>query len=163
MKFKASLGVRAKVITFFTTVVFLSILFMLFCQLLATGFDWRTILAIAFLLFAYSAFYINGIIGYLVTNDMLIIRRPLAYKSITINRHNITSIQQINSSDISGSLRRFGIGGVFGYHGTFENSKLGTMLLYITRIDNLVLIRTANNLNIIVSPDDIVGFLSAIQ
>jgi hypothetical protein len=85
------------------------------------------------------------------------------YKNQIINRGSILSVQRISSDDISGSSRRLGTGGVFGYHGTFENSTLGTMLLYITRTDRLVLIRMAGGVNVIVSPDSVEDFLMTLR
>ena len=48
----------------------------------------------------------------------------------------------------------FGVGGVFGYQGTFTNPSLGRMTWYVTRKVNAVLIKTANGSKIIVTPNE---------
>lgn len=52
------------------------------------------------------------------------------------------------------SIRTFGVGGLFGYFGKFANAKLGNMTWYATRRDKTVLIKTAGNKKIILTPDD---------
>lgn len=52
-----------------------------------------------------------------------------------------------------GSIRTFGIGGLFGYIGYFKNSILGSYKAYATNSEKAVLIETSDK-PIIVTPDD---------
>ena len=53
-----------------------------------------------------------------------------------------------------GVIRTFGVGGLFGYYGQFYNSKIGSMTWYATRQNNTVLVRTIDNKNIVLTPDE---------
>jgi len=65
------------------------------------------------------------------------------------------------SSDLSGAIRLFGNGGLFGYYGLFRTSKLGKCTWYVTNRANSVVVVTVAK-TAIFSPDDVGGFLTAI-
>lgn len=106
---------------------------------------------IACLLIYFLAFAFRPV-RYTVTDDELIINRPLL--DVKINRADIKSVESINREVLSGSVRTFSVGGLFGYYGKFANAGLGGMTWYATRKDKPVLIKTADNKKIIVTPDD---------
>lgn len=64
-------------------------------------------------------------------------------------------------SDVSGAIRLFGNGGVFGYYGLFRTSKLGKCTWYVTNRNNSVVVVTGGK-TALFSPDDVDGFLTAI-
>lgn len=63
---------------------------------------------------------------------------------IVIPLEEIRTVKKINKNAISGSIRTFGSGGVFGYLGRFKNRNLGKYSMYITERKNLILIKTEN-------------------
>ena len=62
-----------------------------------------------------------------------------------------------------GSIRLFGIGGVFGYIGNFKNSILGNYKAYVTHRKKTVLIVTKESQKILISPDDPVEFIHSLR
>lgn len=67
----------------------------------------------------------------LKANDEKITVRRL-FGSIEISLSEVTRIRQISKSDIDGSMRTFGSGGLFGYLGRFKNDRLGNYSMYAT-------------------------------
>lgn len=62
-----------------------------------------------------------------------------------------------------GTLRLFGSGGFFGSYGLFWNRKLGRFRCFATRIAPPgVLIRRKGGLPVLLTPDDVNGFLAAL-
>lgn len=75
------------------------------------------------------------------------------FKSIEIPVGKIIETRQIGKDELSGSIRLFGSGGLFGYFGRFSNKKLGTYFLYAGNLKNLLLIKTDNKVYVI-SPEN---------
>jgi uncharacterized membrane protein (Fun14 family) len=73
--------------------------------------------------------------------------------SYVINKEDILEIKSIDYKSIKGSARNFGIGGIFGFSGTFSNKKFGEMIWFLTRTDTLLMINTDKQ-KIVISPDD---------
>lgn len=90
--------------------------------------------------------------GYIVSGEELIIRRPIG--SVHVKRSEIQSVEVVERGRIGGSIRTFGVGGLFGYYGSFANFDLGRMTWYATRRDRPVLIRTVYGKKIVVTPDE---------
>ncbi len=103
-------------------------------------------LLIYFLAFAFRP------VNYVVTKDELIVRRPLL--NVHIKRADIKSVELIDKNKIRGSIRTFGVGGLFGYYGRFANFSLGRMTWYATRRDKPVLVKTTDDKKIIFTPND---------
>ena len=61
-----------------------------------------------------------------------------------------------------GTLRTFGVGGLFGYYGRFRNPRLGNFVAYVTNTHSLVVLRFPDNA-VVVSPDDRAAFLNQVQ
>ena len=82
---------------------------------------------------------------------------------ITIPIGEITSVQIIDKSMISNSIRLFGSGGVFGYLGKFRNRLLGNYIMYITERKNLILIKTHKKTYIFncKGPDSLIMFVNS--
>jgi hypothetical protein len=90
--------------------------------------------------------------SYILSDYSLIINsisNPLELKFSDIN-----SIKQLSKSDLSGTIRTFGVGGLFGYFGKFYNRKFGSMNWYVTQLNNRILIELKNGHKYIISPDD---------
>ena len=67
----------------------------------------------------------------------------------------ITEARILNSNEMSGLIRTFGNGGLFGYYGKFYNTKLKHLTLYTTQRKNRILIETSQSKKIVISPDDL--------
>jgi hypothetical protein len=151
MTYKASLDNLAKGVTIGVTVLFATIIFGQYSIIKNAGraipiYTTVTLLLIYFIAFAFRP------INYMLTSDNLIIHRLFA--DVKIQRSQIKSIELLEKTATSWSIRTFGVGGLFGYYGKFLNSKLGSMTWYATRRDRMILIVTIDNRKIIVTPDD---------
>ena len=159
--FKASLDALAKNLSIALAVLFGSMIVIHLWQIE----DKRQIASlfiIALLLIIFLSSYLFSPQGYFITDDALIIKRSVS--PVTIARSTILSAEQLNDNSLSGSIRMFGAGGLFGYFGKFSNRKLGTMTWYATRRNrNIVLVITTDQKKIIVTPDEPAAFLQALQ
>lgn len=75
-----------------------------------------------------------------IEGDNLVFKKMIG--NITIPINTICNIYDIDSSDLSGSIRIFGSGGAFGYLGRFKNNILGNYSMYITEKENLIAVKT---------------------
>jgi len=100
-------------------------------------------------------------INYVVTKEEIVVRRPIL--NVHIKRADIKSAELIERNKITGSIRTFGVGGLFGYYGNFANFSLGRMTWYATRKDKPVLVKTINDKKIIFTPNDPDKFVSEIN
>lgn len=156
--FKASLDSVAWITTISVSVVFLYCLSLLIRQWNVSGNGKYFVFLIPVIyLMAWALRPVN----YRVTSSELIVYRVL--NSVHISLNSIVSAEMIDSSRISWSVRTFGVGGLFGYYGRFRNADLGPMVWYATRRDQPVLIRTLQNQQIILTPDEPAQFLEAIR
>jgi hypothetical protein len=94
-------------------------------------------------------------LNYVLTNDSLIIRRLM--KNVTIPRNEITNVKAISEKELVGTVRKFGVGGLFGYFGKYGN-KNGDINMYATNPKNSIMIETTSR-NVIITPDDSTAFL----
>lgn len=79
---------------------------------------------------------------------LVILRR---YKSITIYADEVFSVDPLPKSGLSGAIRTCGVGGCFGYFGSYYKSNIGAFKLYATAFDHLFLIRLKNGKKIVIS------------
>ena len=79
----------------------------------------------------------------LKANDEKVTVRRL-FGSLEIPLNEVIETRRIFKSDINGSVRTFGSGGLFGYLGRFKNDRLGNYTMYATELNNLILVRTSN-------------------
>lgn len=147
MIYKASLDKTALLITSLVTLMFGALIV----------FNFSLPLAI-FLILIYLICMVLKPLSYEITQDELIIRRLI--KSVRINRADIKSLELIEKATLSGTIRTFGVGGLFGWYGKFANSQLGAMNWYVTRRDKPVLIIKKDNKKILISPDQAEAFVT---
>lgn len=148
MNFQASLDNSAKIITVLVTLLFGGIIFF---GITNYGHSKSTLFTAVFLAVIYIVCWLLRPLRYIITDTELQIQRPLG--KIKIKKEDIKSIDVLQKSNISGAIRTFGVGGLFGYYGKFFNQAFGSMTWYVTRSDNPVLITTAKS-KILVSPDE---------
>lgn len=150
MEFKASLDKFTKIITAIVTIVFIAdIIFMLY--LCRQDKMWLPILINSFLIIVYLLVYVYRPLGYAITSGQIIIKRFIG--NVYIERENINTVTIATNQQLKGTIRIFGVGGLFGYFGKFANFELGSSTWYATRRKDLVLILTKDNKKIIISPD----------
>jgi hypothetical protein len=146
MTYKASLDKLAVGVTIFTIVSFSALPFFFAFAVPDSTALTVTILAGLTLVICWAYHPIN----YSVNGNNLIIHRPI--KDLVIDVKKIEEVREIPTSDISYSIRTFGVGGLFGYFGLFANRKLGNMTWYATRRDHPVLVKTKKK-KLIITPD----------
>jgi len=147
MIYKASLDKTALLITSLVTLMFGALIV----------FNFSLPLAI-FLILIYLICMVLKPLSYEITQDELIIHRLI--KSVRINRADIKSLELIEKATLSGTIRTFGVGGLFGWYGKFANSQLGAMNWYVTRRDKPVLIIKKDSKKILISPDQAEAFVT---
>jgi hypothetical protein len=90
---------------------------------------------------------------YSIWQGELVIHRLIG--NVRIPLIDITEVQKIDKRALSGSIRTFGVGGLFGNFGKYYNRKFGRMTFYVTQNKNLLLIITKKGKKIVLSPDDV--------
>lgn len=151
MTFKASLDNLAIGITLGVIILFAGIIFGQFWFITDNGYSGLLYTSAALILIILISYAFSPL-GYKILNNELIINRP--FTNVKIDRSNIQSVEIIDHEQLRWSIRTFGVGGLFGYYGKFANTSLGSMTWYVTRRDKIVLLKTNDNKNIILSPDD---------
>jgi hypothetical protein len=100
--------------------------------------------------------------GYSVRDGALVIHRP--WKPVTVPLSEIQSVQLVSPEDVSlfSGLRVFGVGGLFGYYGTFFLPRLGGFVrLYLRNRENPILLETDRG-RLLLSPDS-AGLILALK
>lgn len=159
MIYKTSLDKTAKVITILTTALFAAIIVGQIL-LLKDGMKVIPILTTIALLLIYFGTFLFKPLNYSLTINELIIHRPLKDKKI--DRLKINSAELLDKEKLTGTIRTFGVGGLFGYWGNFANTKIGRMTWYATRRNNAVLIKMNNNKKIVLTPNEPEKFVAAL-
>jgi hypothetical protein len=163
-EFKASLDTVSKIVTILMSPIFvLWPLYMFFTisQQPDNTFAPIFIGFIVLLLLIYLGCLCFWVKSYTVTETELIINR--FYGKRIIARSEIKNAKYITKKEMGFVIRMLGNGGVFGYTGFFTNKTIGRMRWHVTNQQNLVIISMQNGKTICVSPDDVPGFLKAIN
>ncbi|MEL7834067.1 PH domain-containing protein [Fodinibius sp. Rm-B-1B1-1] len=100
-----------------------------------------------------------GIFGYHLEDDQLKILRLGWSKDIDFSE--IKNVE-FKPHAMTGSVRTFGIGGLFGYVGYFRNSILKSYKAYVTHRDKTVVLTTEEG-EVVVSPDDPKAFVASLK
>ncbi len=90
---------------------------------------------------------------YIINEKKIIIVAPFYSKVISINE--IKRIEIIPNTKLSGMIRVFGIGGLFGYYGKFRSIDLGQLFFYASKNSNYVLIELKTGNKLVITPDDL--------
>jgi hypothetical protein len=98
------------------------------------------------------AIYFYAPKSYTLSDTALIINKVMGKVQIDFN--TLKEVEKIPKFE-GGTIRTFGSGGFFGYYGKFYNRNIGKMSMYVTRRDTMILIKTKDDRNIIISPNDI--------
>lgn len=165
--FNASLGTTVKVTTVIIVGLFLligvALLLLFVLSLSEENFDRKSIMmpivAIGLFGLLYWVFT-ERIIGYEVLNEGVKIIKGNDVQ--LIKKDLILEVKSIDYKDLRFSVRTFGIGGVFGFSGSFTNKKFGDMTWYLTRKDSLVMLVTKMD-KIVLSPDNCQEFYNEVK
>ena len=157
MTYKTSLDNLSKVTTIAITILFAAIIIGQIFLIKNEGKAVPLITTFTLLVIYFGTFSFRPI-NYRLTDDELIIHRPLS--DIKINRKEIKSVEQLDKAKLAWAWRIFGVGGLFGYWGKFTNSKMGSMTWYSTRQNKAVLINTIYDKKIVITPDEPERFIA---
>jgi len=97
---------------------------------------------------------------YAVAERSIVVHRLIG--NLRIPLEDVREIGVAASQDLSGAVRLWGNGGVFGYYGLFSTSKLGRCWWYVTNRKNAVVLITGRK-TALFSPDDVDGFVAAVR
>lgn len=150
MVFKASLDGIAKVFSILFTLLLLSIVVWQIYVFYETP-QLNSVKAVLFMLAVLLIPYFYHPLNYHIGAEEVVIRRP--FNKVLIRRSEIESIKIVDKQDMKGTLRSFGVAGLYGYYGRFSNLKIGSMLWYATQRRNYVSIQTKDNKIYILTPD----------
>ncbi|RZJ27812.1 MAG: hypothetical protein EOO48_11100 [Flavobacterium sp.] len=159
MEFKATLDIRAKIITVAITALFIFLIAQPMLAISNNGIRSRVYIPVLLCAIYFGAFAFSPR-KYSIADGWLTIHRIIGKRKIPLSA--IVSIEVLGGG-LPISLRTFGVHGLFGYFGTFYNVSKGSMNWYITRCDHAILIRTSSGRKIVVSPDDKEAFLQALK
>jgi len=98
--------------------------------------------------------------GYEVAEGCIIVKRLI--RDLRIPLDGVREARPAGADDFRGCLRLAGSGGLFGYYGLFQTSKLGRSNWYLTNRQHAVVVITASR-TVLLSPDDADGFLAAVR
>jgi hypothetical protein len=145
--FSASYDSTAKIVSAVVIVLFAAVAIALRSTIIA-GFE----AVLLILSYAYSPR------GYAVADRTIVIKRLIG--NVVIPLDGIRELRSAAADDLSGCIRLFGSGGLFGWYGLFRTSKLGKCTWYVTnRRKSVVLVTGART--VVVSPDDVDAFMGA--
>ena len=158
MKFTASLDGLAKGITLGVNLLFLFITVSPFIFLQPVDRGLEVILIPIFLFVISVGAFIFRPISYTITDQEVIVNR--LWKSVIINRKDIQNVEILDKDFSKRTVRTFGVGGMWGYFGKFIHDIVGAMTWYVTRRDKMVLLRLIDGKRLVLSPDDLEGFVN---
>jgi hypothetical protein len=156
MEYKATLDLKAKIITGCCAVAFTAITIYNIGRIDFGAINSGTTLVLLFSVVLVVAVtigcYLLRPLKYEITHNQLIVRRPI--RDLIIERTDIKSVLLPTPESMKWTVRIFGNGGLFGYFGSFRNKTYGGMTWYATRTNNYVMIVTHDNTKIVITPDD---------
>lgn len=98
--------------------------------------------------------------GYTISEQAILVQRLIGAARIPLD--GIRELRIAGADDFEGCIRLFGNGGLFGYYGLYQTSKLGKCTWYVTNRANTVVVITGAK-TVVFSPADVDGFLAAIR
>jgi len=139
MEYKASLDTTAIVITLLVPII---------------GIFGGLIVVIPILLLMIGT-YLYSVNGYILTDKLLIIKRPFSKLNKAIMLKDIKYAREGTNEDFKGGIRLFANGGFFGFYGLCTSNNLGRYQLYGTQLKNKLILFMKNEEIVVLTPDDI--------
>ncbi|QJB31061.1 hypothetical protein HF324_06660 [Chitinophaga oryzae] len=138
MRYAATLDGNSKIITNLTIIITLIIL----CRQI-TDVNQEAVKTSVLLFLLIPAILVAACLSpryYKITAEGVVIKRPLF--PITILFDDIVRLRSITEEELGTSSRMLGIGGIFGYLGTYRSAEIGKYQRWCTNRENLVLIES---------------------
>jgi len=98
--------------------------------------------------------------GYVVSSDSIAIRRLVGTVRVPLDR--VQEARLATNEDLSGCIRLWASGGLFGDYGVMRTNRLGTCRWYVTNRSKTVVVRTEDR-TVVLSPDEPEALLQAIH
>jgi hypothetical protein len=98
--------------------------------------------------------------GYAIGDRSILVKRLIGNVRLPLDA--IREVRSATSDDFRAALRLWGSGGLFGYYGIFQTSRLGRGTWYVTNRSNAVVVITDAK-TVLFSPDNVDGFITAIR
>ena len=98
--------------------------------------------------------------AYTLNKETLTIHR--AAGNVVILTRSINGVRPLDTSMLAGTIRIFGVGGLFGYFGSFSIPAIGSTRFYASQNRNHVLIHTTDGKRLLITPDDL-AFLEELR
>jgi Bacterial PH domain len=98
--------------------------------------------------------------AYALNGQFILVRRKVG--TVRIPLAAVREVRRADGEDLRGCIRLWGSGGLFGYYGVFSTPKLGRSTWYVTNRSNIVVLVTDAK-TVLLSPDDVSGFLDAVR
>jgi hypothetical protein len=98
--------------------------------------------------------------AYRIEGNEVIVLRNFGQSRIPLP--GLKSARMLDKTELRGTIRTFGVGGLFGYFGKFYSTKLGSQTWYVTDRSRVVLLDTARG-KYLLSPDNPETFLSLVS
>ncbi len=98
--------------------------------------------------------------SYSVSAEWITVNRLVGGLRIPLTQ--VRELRRASADDLSGGIRLWASGGLFGYFGLFRTAKLGACRWYVTNRRNIVILSTDAGVTLF-SPDDVDGFLAALR
>ena len=96
--------------------------------------------------------------GYVINESGIVIDR--LFSQVLFSSEKIRSVRVLAENELDGAIRTFGVGGLFGYYGRFRSDALKGFSAYATQWRNFVLIETTEGKKIVLTPDEMNGFVN---
>jgi len=157
MEYKASLDTLAKIITIGIAILFIAIGLHSVKSLFVAQGDSSTVLIHAGVLLLLVAIitisWLYAPQSYTLGKTDLTINRPIG--KVNVSLADITQVRCVSDTEMRGTIRTFGVGGLFGYFGKFYSPQIGHITFYATQRINGILIVDKQGKKILLTPDDI--------
>ncbi len=98
--------------------------------------------------------------GYSLDGREIVVHRLIG--NVRIRLAGLRQARPATAEDLSGGIRLWGSGGMFGYYGLFRTSGLGKCTWYVTNRRNMVVVETEEK-TALFSPDDVARFLGEVR
>ena len=156
MKYKASLDTLSKGITIGVFILLIAIGQISIRELIVVPEESAEILMHSGILLLFIVILLGSWLyapqSYIIENKNLTIIRPIGKVSYRLS--DIKQVRALAKSETKGTIRAFGVGGLFGYFGRFYIPRIGYTTFYATQLKNKILIVTNSDKKIVITPDD---------
>lgn len=106
--------------------------------------------------------YASTPMGYAVDERAIYIERK-ALSTVRVPLTQVTAVRPLPRPALSGAMRVYGTGGLFGWAGRYKARRLGAVSMHATNLDRLILVERRRRRALLISPADPNAFLSGLR